>query len=449
MADSMSTASGFSRRLAEFSVGITLERIPAPAIANAKLAILDCLGVSVVATKFDLAKKLYRLAKAEFWQGPCLLWGSNISAAARDAAFANATLAHALDYDDGGHVTTFILAAATAVAERERASGAQLLTAFIAGREVRMSMDALFSNRFEGSGPGARGWHANGILGPVAAACAASKLTQLNVTQTLNAIGIAAGSCAALGRDGGTMAKPLRAGQAAASGVTAALLALDGCTADGEILEGSHGLFSALGPLDESMLENLGQALGHEFDWEKKAVRVKKYPAAAATHAPVEAMLRLLRTRPLAVNEVKCIECHLKPYPLLRLSPQSGDEGRFSMAYCLAVALACGRLTADDFSEERARDERITALIGKVRHHDDVKSLTVTLTNGEKLSEPILPVVDLHGWDEVVEKFDQCAREQLAKTQRAAVVDMVAQLEKLASVRSLTEALRPSANLNG
>ena len=442
----MASTNGFSSRVAEFSVGIELDQIPARVIGNAKLAILDCLGVSVLATQHELAKKLFRLAQQDSWRGPCQVWGSHISAIARDAAFANATLAHALDYDDGGHVTTFILAAATAVAERERASGAELLTAFVAGREVRMSMDALFSNRFEGSGPGARGWHANGILGPVAAACAAGKLMKLDLMQTLNAIGIAAGSCGALGRDGGTMAKPSRAGQAAASGVTAALLAHDGCTGDTEALEGSHGLFSALGPLDESMLENLGQRLGREFDWESKDVKVKRYPAAAATHAPVEAMLRLLSKRPLVANDIAAIECHLKPYPLLRLSPRSGDEGRFSMAYCLAVALACGRLTADDFSAARAGDERIVELLAKVRHHDDAKLLTVTLSNGEKISEPILPVIDLHGWHQVVTKFDQCTGEQLAKTQRSAIVDMVAQLEKLSSVRSLTEALQPSSN---
>jgi len=425
---------------------MALDQIPARVIANAKLAILDCLGVSVLATQYELAKKLLRLAQQESWRGPCQVWGSNISASARDAAFANGALAHALDYDDGGHVTTFILAAATAVAEREDASGAQLLTAFIVGREVRMSMDGLFSNRFEGGGPGARGWHANGILGPVAAACAASRLMKLDMIQTLNAIGIAAGSCGALGRDGGTMAKPLRAGQAAASGITAALLARDGATGDAEALEGAHGLFSALGPLDESVLENMGQGLGQEFYGEKNDVKVKRYPAAAATHAPVEAMLRLGSKRPLAFDDVAAIECHLKPFPLLRLSPHSGDAGRFSMAYCLAVALVFGRLTADDFSEERARDERITGLLATVRHHDDAKSLTVTLTNGEKLSEPIWPVTDLHGWDEVVEKFIRCTRDKLAETHRSRVIEMVNQLEKLSAVRSLTEALRPSFN---
>lgn len=439
----MQTAPGLSRRLAEFSSGLKFEEIPTEVIANTKLAILDCLGVSVLATGFELGQKLFRLAQAESWRGPCHIWGSQISANARDAAFANATLAHALDYDDGGHVTTFILASALALAERTNdVSGSQLLTAFVAGREVRMSMDALFSGRFEGSGPGARGWHANGILGPVAAACAAGRILSLNAEQTLNAIGLAAGSCGALGRDGGTMAKPLRAGQAAANGVTAALLASDGCTADSEALEGAHGLFSALGPLDETIVATLGNRVGREFEWEKKSVKVKTYAAAAATHAPVEAMLRLRARRPFAPSDIDAIECHLKPFPLLRLSPQSGDEGRFSMAYCLAVACAAGRLTPADFSAERLRDNPIPELIAKVRHRDDAKSLTIQLKSGERISEPIQPVRDLTTWSEVAEKFHQCTHKRMSEAQRAAVIDAVAHLERLGSVPALTEALQ-------
>ena len=54
-------------------------------------------------------------------------------------------------------------------------------------------------------------------------------------------------------------------------------------------------------------------------------------------------------------------------------------------------------------------------------------------------------MIDLAGWDQVVAKFDQCAGEQLARTQRSAIVDMIAQLENLSSVRSLTEALQPGS----
>jgi 2-methylcitrate dehydratase PrpD len=435
-----------SRRLAEFSAGVTLNQLSAPVIANTKLAILDCLGVSVLATSHELGKKMFRLAEQEGWRGPCTLWGSKLSASARDAAFVNATLGHALDYDDGGHITTYVLAAAIALAEREDVTGQSLLVAFVAGREVRMSMDILFANRFEGGGPGARGWHANGILGPIAAACSSSKILGLTAHQTLNALGLAAGSCGALGRDGGTMAKPLRAGQAAATGVTCALIAREGGTGDTEALEGSYGLFSALGPLDENTLGRLGETLGREFDWEKNKVKVKKYAAAAATHAPVEAMLRLLCQRPLLPDDVERIECHLKPFPLLRLSPANGEQGRFSMAYCLAVSLAYGRLTPEDFTDEILHERKVMQLISKVHHHSDAKSLRLVLKTGEELSEPILPVPDLQEWAEVVKKFHQCANEKLTELQRAKVIDTVAHLEELTSVRSLTEPLRISSS---
>ena len=54
-----------------------------------------------------------------------------------------------------------------------------MMLGFIAGREIRSALDGLFSKRSSGIGPGARGWHSNGILGPVAAACSVSKILDL------------------------------------------------------------------------------------------------------------------------------------------------------------------------------------------------------------------------------------------------------------------------------
>jgi hypothetical protein len=81
-------------------------------------------------------------------------------------------------------------------------------------------------------------------------------------------------------------------------------------------------------------------------------------------------------------------------------------------------------------------------LMSRVHHHSDAKSLKVVLKTGEELREPILPVPDLQEWPEVVEKFRQCTREKLTELQRVKVIDAVASLEKLSSVRALTEGLR-------
>lgn len=442
----LTSIANLSTKLAEFSVQTQVTAIPREALQNAKLAILDCFGVSALAVRDTVGKTILRLAQQEEWQGPCTIWGTTTSAMARDAALANATLAHALDYDDGGHVTTYILAASTALAEHENTSGRTLVEAFIVGREVRMSLDAVFANRFDGVGPGGRGWHANGILGPITAACSSTKILGLDVNQTLNAIGLATGSCGAIGRDGGTMAKPFRAGQAAAMGVTCALLARECFTGDTEALEGSYGLLSALGPIDERVLHSLAQNLGREFDLIKRGIKVKKIAAAAATHAPVEAMLRLLKKRPLSPSRVERIECDLKPYPLLRLSPRNGHEGRFSMAYCLAIALSRGRLDPDDFGDAPCQNQQVIDLIRAVRHIPMETSLSVILKDGEKIIEPIYPVTDLQGWDEVVQKFSDCTRAVFTDSQRAAVVDLVAHLEQITSVSSLTESLRAYNN---
>ena len=435
-----------AQRLAAFSINLKIDEVPEKALANAKLAILDCFGVSILAASQEAGRALLRLADKEKWHGPCSVWGSEICASSRDAAFANGTLAHALDYDDGGHASTYLLAAAMAMAERNDASGKTLLEAFIVGREVRMTLEPVFADRFEGVGPGARGWHANGIFGPIAAACAAGRILGLDTSQLVHAIGLAAGSCGALGRDGGTLAKPFRAGQAAATGVTCALLATEGFTGDEEALEGPYGLLSAIGPVDETILAALGKNLGREFDLSKHGVKVKNIAAGARAHAPVEAMLRLIQKKSITAADVNSIECDVHPFPLLRLVPKRGHEGRFSMAYCLSVGLLLGRLDPTDFTDELVHDPQLQSLIRSVRHNPGSKALVVFLKNGEMVTEPIEAASDMREWNEVADKFTRCVRCSLTEEQRLSILDHVRRLEEISSLKSLTMSLRARAS---
>lgn len=432
---------GLSRRLAEFTVSFELQHAPAEALENAKMAVLDCLGVAILALSQEIGDALLRYARANCSPGPCTVWGSTITANPRDAAFLNGTLAHGLDYDDRGHASTYTLACAMAAAECCNGSGAATLEAFIVGREVRMCLDALFAKRSSGQGPGARGWHSNGILGPIASACAASKILALDVQPTLSAIGLAAGSCGALTRDGGTMAKPFRVGHSAASGLTCALLAKEGFTSDETLLEGPYGLLAAVGPLGEDVVNSLGKDLGSQYDLVTRGVEVKQFASCTATHATVEAMLRLVQRSPIQPSDVDFIECDLRPYPAVRTCPQRGFEGRFSMPFCLAIALIFGRLNPEDFSDEGARDPRVRSLIERCRHGPGLKSLVVCLKDGTILSEPIRPPENLKGWDKVREKFNRCVGDVLPDRQRAMLPDLVAHLEDLPSIRALTEAL--------
>ena len=431
---------GLSRKLAAFTDDFRLEQAPPSVLSNAKLAILDCLGVSILATTQEIGGCLRTFARVNVTPGACAVWGTNIKAGVRDAAFLNGTLAHGLDYDDRNHSSTYTLAAAMAMAENLNASGRAAFEAFIVGREVRASLDRIFSSRSIGVGPGARGWHSNGILGPLASACSAGKVMKLDTAQILAAIGLAAGACGALTRDGGTMAKPFRCGHAAATGVASALLAQAGFSSDETVLEGRYGLLEAVGPLSEDILDALGKHLGVEWDLEK-SLRIKPFASCTATHSGLESMLRLVRREKIAPEEVEAIHCDLRPYPLVRAQPHRGYEGRFSMPFCLAVALVYGKVAPDDFSDERLKDARIQNLIRRTEHAPK-EELTITLRDGRKLSEPFKAATNLTDLAQVRDKFAHSACAVFSKKQTENIAERVAQMESLPSIRELTELLQ-------
>jgi 2-methylcitrate dehydratase PrpD len=431
---------GLTRRLAEFTASFSLSQAPAQVLRNAKLAILDCLGVSVLATGHEIGSALKHFARAHCGHGACTVWGTGITANSRDAALINGALAHGLDFDDRNHSSTYSLAAPLAATEEDDLPGVKLLAAFIVGREIRNSLDSMFLNRGSGVGPGAKGWHSNGVLGPIASACAVAKALDMDAQTTLMAIGLATASSGALTRDGGTMAKPFRTGHAAATGLTCVLLAKSGFSADEMALEGRYGLLEALGPLPAEIISSLGRELGKTFNLEHP-IRVKQFASCSASHSGVEAMSRLVRRHSLRPNDVESISCDLKPYPLVRERPKRGVEGRFSMPFCLALSLVQGTIRPNDFSDENVFDPLIQDLMRRTGHTAN-GMLAVQLKNGQRLEEPLDRPTNLVEPSAIQKKFYDCVAGLLPDGQAQAIAESVETLEQLPSIRHLTRNLR-------
>jgi 2-methylcitrate dehydratase PrpD len=240
------------------------------------------------------------------------------------------------------------------------------------------------------------------------------------------------------------MAKPFRIGHAAVTGLTCSLLAQSGFTSDDTAIEGRYGLLEALGPLPEDLVASLARDLGVRFHLESEN-RIKPYASCTATHNGLEAMLRLVRQHDIKPESVESIECDQKPYPLVRQIPQRGYEGRFSMAYCLAMALVHRDLKPGDFIDENVRDRRVQDLMNRLRHTPGGPSLIVKLKDGSIFEEKLQTPNDLHGWDAVAEKFKAVTQGLIGSSQSAASIDQVSKLESLASIRSLIQALKPAA----
>jgi 2-methylcitrate dehydratase PrpD len=227
------------------------------------------------------------------------------------------------------------------------------------------------------------------------AAAAAARLLNLTVDQTVHALGIAASEAGGVRANFGTMTKPLHAGETNRAGVLAAMLAGRGFTASSDGIEGRYGWNDAFAAGDCD-LTKATKGLGSSFAIEE-GVDVKRYPCCGANHAALNGFRRVLIERALELADVALVEVEQSAYSvndiLIYPWPATGLEGKFSLAYNVAAALADGTVTIDTFTDERVRDlapyrERVRI----IPSDDDRKEVLVRVhtTGGEvfELTQP-------------------------------------------------------------
>jgi len=281
--------------LACFVAGTPSEAIPKGAIEPAKNVILDTVGVALAASARPIGRIVARhVAENAGASATATVLGAGIKASAPMAALANGTLANALDFDEGSHLSTHILPAALAVAEHGALSGKQVLDAFILAYEASARLtQAVDFKRHQKGGPTHRGWWHVGLVGPIAAAMTACRLLGLDPHQTATAMGIASCSSGGFRRNMGTMAKALHSGNAARAGIEAAMLAQLGFTADTAIIEAPLGFLDSVVLPDDRDLAAITERLGRPYVLEG-APRIKRYPACSPGHPLIDAALRLV-----------------------------------------------------------------------------------------------------------------------------------------------------------
>src|SRR4029434_5874166 len=150
-------------KLAQFVVGAKYENIPAAALTTAKIAIRDCLGVALAGSKEEDAKICAEVVRQEQAKEETTVIGQGFKSSALNAALANGTAAHAMDFDHSftmmGQPTAPIIPATFALGESLCASGRQILHAYITGYEVT----AKIAHSLRGSEHD--GWHAPNTVG--------------------------------------------------------------------------------------------------------------------------------------------------------------------------------------------------------------------------------------------------------------------------------------------
>jgi 2-methylcitrate dehydratase PrpD len=462
----MSQQSAITAEAIKFVEDVGYGDLPAEALRVGKRCMIDTLGVMIAGCS---EHSVHILVEDAIEQGgrqdALLLAGGQRKAPAGVAARVLGTAGHAHDWDDTqvshdpAHVYGLLthpsvppLAASIVMAQRlGGVDGKRFMLAFQTGFEVECKISEWMSHRHY-----RRGHHSSGTVGTFGACAAAAKLLGLKGEKLAHALGIAASLAAGIRANFGTMTKPLHVGRAAENGVTAALLAARGFTADPTVLDGQWGFFAVMGEgFDPS---KPAQGFGKTLTIVDPGVSIKPFPSGILTHQSMDAMLKLVIDNDLKPEEVQAIRFYagkniLEPirYPLA----VNHLQAKFSMPALLSMMILKRRASHHEFLDEFVASpamqdmQKRTQCLGDpeidARGYDLIRSrIEVDTKDGRKLVQwaderyrggPLNPIsdADLEG------KFRMCAEGALADDAQARLLDSVRTIESIADAASLAQ----------
>src|SRR5215467_8918609 len=360
----MTLEQGITRALVDAAQVVRWEELPEEPREVARHCLLDFLGVALAGAREPLTEILIDAVVHHETSSEAGLLGRAERASRLSAALVNGAAAHALDFDDthtamNGHPSVPVLPALLALAETEAASGERLLAALVAGIELECRLASVL-----GPGHYAVGFHSTATLGAFGAAAACAHLLGLDGEQWTRALGLAGTQAAGLKSGFGTMAKPLHAGRAAATGLLSALLARGGFTANATIVEAPQGFAATHAGTSSS------RALERADHLQVRATLFKYHAACYLTHAAIEAASALRTAHRLVPEAIDRVTVRVAPGLLTVCAipePRTGLEGKFSLRATTAMALL-GDDTADPaaFTDARMADPRLCALRDRV-----------------------------------------------------------------------------------
>jgi 2-methylcitrate dehydratase PrpD len=366
-----------AENLAHMVAETKYQDLPVEAIQACKMDILDTLATLIAGSSAAGIQEIVRTIRHICGTGNSTILLHSIKTSPNWAALANATMAHALDYDDTHdeavlHAGVTVIPAALAVAEGRNVSGQEFITAVILGVDVACRLGLAIKKP-----PTESGWMLTSLCGYFGAAATVGKILKLDEEELTNAFGIAYAQTAGNTQCvvDGSLTKRVQAGFAASGGVVAALLSQGRITGSKHSLEGEFGFYSVYhdGQYDPVRLtEQLGQ------HFEIVNLSFKPYPCCRYTHGYIDAALQLANENDIDPQAVKSIEVIVGqlPNPLcdpldVKCQPRTIVDAQFSIPYTVALALIKRDVKIADFTEESIKDPKIIQLAHKVTPTSD------------------------------------------------------------------------------
>lgn len=352
-----------AQAIGSFASKLRYAQLPSAATALAKLGISDCIAVMVAGSREPAVATLRATLATLGGPAESTLYFGSERMPAPSAAWINSTAGHVLDYDDVafGHPSVVIVPAILAEAEALDASGADLLTAYIAGYETWMELVTRERANYQ-----MKGWHPTPLLGALAAAAACANLHRLDEEAATSALGLAAAQASGITASYGTMAKAMQVGKAAYNGLLSARMAAAGLRAAPDSLDHERGFLRAISPAGDVDLERAPQ-LGTRWHAIEHGLSIKRYPMCYCAHRAIDAALELKpRVDPHAVERIEVTLGKIQAATLKNHRPANGLDAIFSVEFGIAAALIAGNVGLREVSDEFVARADVQSLLARV-----------------------------------------------------------------------------------
>lgn len=360
--------------LAEYAASLQLSQLPSSAITATKLDLFDTLATTIAGTSAPGVGELLDLFADWGGKGQATVLVHGRRVLAHDAAWVNATMAHATDFDDTHdvamlHAGVTVIPAALAAAELAGGvGGEEFLVGVTAGLDVVCRLGLASTIGIVESG-----FIFTQLLGTFGATLAAGRVMGLSSTEMVNALGIAysqtAGNYQVI-RDS-ALTKRMQPGFAARAALISVQMAKRGIRGTQNTFQGVDGFYRVY-LRDRYNPEVVTAGLGSRFEHEN--LSFKPYPCMRPLHVPIDAALEARRKWQLTPDQIRRVEVRFNEHTYsagctpvdAKKAPRTPIDGQFSIPYVVAAALAHGRVGLTDFTWAGVARPEVLELAAKV-----------------------------------------------------------------------------------
>lgn len=348
-------------RFSELLTRKTFESLSGKVVKEAKLRVLDSLGVAVLGYTMEVHKPVLMVLLNSDAKTESTIIGEGLKLSCTSASLVNSIMMSSTTFEDGCrfggvHPSSACISAALSVGEKLDVDGKSFLTSVVVGYDILLRVAiAIYPDIVK------KGFHPTSVVGSIGAAATASKLLNLNREEVANALAISSMLGSGLLGAVHSPSHPIQVGKSCQNGVFAALLAKEGVVGPRRILE--DGFLTTFGNQD-----SVGSIIVKNSDDTLLKTYTKIHGGCRLAHASIDAVMDLMSTVKLSLNDIKSITIKLSAMSSLFASHdiKTAWEARFSTPFAIAATLLYGDAFIDKFTDEYVNDPQIRNLMRKI-----------------------------------------------------------------------------------